>query len=83
MDVRVLLHLRYNKQYSPDQAGAIVVMSDYLPPTGSTCLVVGCNRGLGLEITKALANGGIRTFGTSRRPCDELAAIGVTVVGGS
>ena len=58
-------------------------MSDFLPPSGSTCLVVGCNRGLGLEMTKALAAGGVRTFGTSRRPCEELSALGVGVIDGS
>jgi hypothetical protein len=44
--------------------------------------VVGCNRGLGLEITKALQAGGVVTFGTSRKPCEELASLGVTVIPG-
>lgn len=34
-------------------------------------------------MTRALASGGIRTFGTSRRPCEELAALGVSVIEGT
>lgn len=35
-------------------------------PSGATCLVVGGNRGLGLEICKCLVHGGVITYATTR-----------------
>jgi NAD(P)-dependent dehydrogenase (short-subunit alcohol dehydrogenase family) len=36
-------------------------------PSGATCLVVGGNRGLGLEICKCLIQGGVTTYATTRK----------------
>jgi len=48
-----------------------------------TCLVVGASRGIGLELCRQLAARGDRVIATCRAPAaDELAGLGVTVIGG-
>ena len=43
---------------------------------GSSCLVVGGNRGLGLEISKCLVGGGVTTYATTRRRNEEMDNLG-------
>jgi NAD(P)-dependent dehydrogenase (short-subunit alcohol dehydrogenase family) len=46
----------------------------------TTSLVVGANRGIGLELTKALAARGDTVLATCRTPSPELSALGVRVL---
>lgn len=46
----------------------------------TTSLVVGSNRGIGLELTRALAARGHTVFATCRKPSPELNALGVRVL---
>lgn len=48
----------------------------------TTSLVVGANRGIGLELTKALAARGHTVIATCRTPSPELNALGVRVLSG-
>ncbi len=48
----------------------------------ATCLVTGCNRGIGLELSRQLAVRGDEVIGVCRSASDELEGLGIRVIDG-
>ena len=48
----------------------------------TTTLVTGCNRGIGLELAKALKARGDQVIGVCRQSSDALAALGIRIIDG-